>query len=283
MTKTSFLIRSILYHWRTNVAVVLGVVAATAVIGGALVVGDSVRESLRRLTLERLGNVDFAMQSPRFVREDLATELNREQSSEFSSVAPALVMQGSVDYRPEGDSVTRRAGNVQIYAVDERLWNLLDHGDLNPPEEDEIVLSARTAAQLGVATGEQVTMFVELPSSIPRDSLLGARDNFSRDIPLSVKAVLNDDSKPGRFSLNPNQQLPLVAFVSLETLQDELDLNEVSASARHAEAPARVNALFAGTASTADDSIGTIAAQKLTQALSKHLTRRRSAAGEKSS
>ena len=39
-------IRSLSYYWRINVTVALGVAAATAVLTGALVVGDSVRESL---------------------------------------------------------------------------------------------------------------------------------------------------------------------------------------------------------------------------------------------
>ena len=33
--------RSLTHYWRTNLAVLLGVIAATAVIGGALLVGDS--------------------------------------------------------------------------------------------------------------------------------------------------------------------------------------------------------------------------------------------------
>ncbi|MGH7127154.1 MAG: hypothetical protein ACREIV_01205 [Planctomycetaceae bacterium] len=51
MTKFRFLLESLRHHWRTNLAVLLGTAAATAVIGGALVVGDSVRESLRQMTL----------------------------------------------------------------------------------------------------------------------------------------------------------------------------------------------------------------------------------------
>ena len=50
MTRLGFLLRSLVHYWRTNLAVLLGVMAGTAVISGALVVGDSVRESLRRLS-----------------------------------------------------------------------------------------------------------------------------------------------------------------------------------------------------------------------------------------
>jgi hypothetical protein len=48
----SIVIKSIRYHLRTNLAVAAGVAAATAVIVGALLVGESMRGSLRDMTLE---------------------------------------------------------------------------------------------------------------------------------------------------------------------------------------------------------------------------------------
>src|SRR5262249_47741585 len=68
------LLRNLAYHWRGNLAVLLGVVVGTAVLTGALLVGDSQRESLRRLALRRLGWVDQAMVVPCFFREKLADE-----------------------------------------------------------------------------------------------------------------------------------------------------------------------------------------------------------------
>src|SRR5262249_17309181 len=55
MTLFRFLLRNLLFHWRANSAVFLGVVVGTAVLTGALLVGDSLRGSLRDLTLRRLG------------------------------------------------------------------------------------------------------------------------------------------------------------------------------------------------------------------------------------
>ena len=54
------------YYWRTNLAVTLGVAAAVAVLAGALVVGDSVRGSLRDIALGRLGNTDQVLSSMGF-------------------------------------------------------------------------------------------------------------------------------------------------------------------------------------------------------------------------
>ncbi|MCB0294884.1 MAG: hypothetical protein KDG51_06515, partial [Calditrichaeota bacterium] len=67
--------KNLLYYWRINLAVVLGAAIAAAVLTGALLVGDSVRGSLRDMTLERLGDIDYALVSERFFRAALAEDL----------------------------------------------------------------------------------------------------------------------------------------------------------------------------------------------------------------
>lgn len=49
MRTRTLVARNLVYYWRTNLAVMLGVATAVAVLTGALVVGDSVRASLRDL------------------------------------------------------------------------------------------------------------------------------------------------------------------------------------------------------------------------------------------
>ena len=53
----------------------LGVAVATAVLTGALLVGDSVRGSLRDLTLQRLGRIDSVLVAGHMFRAALADEL----------------------------------------------------------------------------------------------------------------------------------------------------------------------------------------------------------------
>ena len=76
-------LKSLTFHRQVNLAIVLGVAAATAVLTGALIVGDSMRGSLRDLTLERLGKIDLMIVSEGFFREDLASDL--EQTDLFRS------------------------------------------------------------------------------------------------------------------------------------------------------------------------------------------------------
>ncbi len=66
---------SLRFYAATNAMVVLGVAVAVAVLAGALLVGSSVRDSLRELALSRLGATDVVVTSPTFFRSALADEV----------------------------------------------------------------------------------------------------------------------------------------------------------------------------------------------------------------
>ena len=91
MSKLRLLIENLLYFRWANLAVLVGMAVATAVLTGALMVGDSVRGSLRDMALERLGRVDHALVATRFVNAELAERLKAETGV---GVAPAIVIKG---------------------------------------------------------------------------------------------------------------------------------------------------------------------------------------------
>src|SRR5262249_24348743 len=132
MTRGRLLLRDLAYHWQGHLAVGLGVVVGTAVLTGALLVGDSLRGSLKDLSLRPLGWVDQALVSGRFVREKLADELNAEKAS------PAILVQGAA--MKEGSA--GHAGHVTILGVDERFWQScpapLAHGHWHPADPENL-------------------------------------------------------------------------------------------------------------------------------------------------
>src|SRR5262245_33023856 len=76
MTSRTLIRRSLRFHWRGHLGVLLGAAIGSAAVIGALVVGDSVRGSLREAALQRLGWVDVAMApADRFFTQDLAERL----------------------------------------------------------------------------------------------------------------------------------------------------------------------------------------------------------------
>ncbi len=273
MTSLKLLLNSLAFYWRTHLAVLLGVAAGAAVIGGALVVGDSVRASLRQMTLKRLGEVDYAISGGRFFTDELATRLQDRLTAEGDAleVAPALAMRGGLTHTVE--ETVNRAGGVNVFGIDERLWSMLDHGDVALPAAGEVVLNRRVADALGANVGDNISLNIEVPSEIPRESLLGERNDLSRELPLRVSAVLDDELGAARFGLNPGQQIPPVAFVALNDLQSTLGLAATRPSRRNPVAkPARVNSLFVSGGRDSNVSDATTQAEHLTSAIHSSLT-----------
>src|SRR5688572_1386225 len=68
--------RSVAFYFKSHLGTILGGAIATAVLTGALLVGDSVRGSLRGMALARLGVIQTALASgDRLFRTELAQEL----------------------------------------------------------------------------------------------------------------------------------------------------------------------------------------------------------------
>jgi len=241
---------SLAYHARMNLAVAVGVLAGTAVLTGALLVGDSVRGSLQELALGGLGRINHVLVVDKFFRAELAESV-RAPTEKPSDVVPAVMLQGTLTQPDSG----RRANRVTLLGCDQfdrlRQASAGDSALAAPLQPDEIVLNQPLATALQVEAGNEVLVRLPTPSDIPRDSPLARKIEPPSSRRLKVKAVIPSEGL-GRFTLHPSQQLPHNAFVSIGTLQDMLDQ------------PGKANALLA----VGDDSAaGVDVAQGLNAAL----------------
>jgi ABC-type lipoprotein release transport system permease subunit len=223
MNSTLLLKRNLVYYWRTNLAVICGVAVAVAVLAGALLVGDSVRASLRELFLQRLGNTEQVISAASFFREQLATEIQQDERfsrSRLRAACPLIALQGTITH----EASKRWSSSVQIYGVDERFWQF--HGKENAavlaPRDRELLVGASLADELGIEPGDSVILRVEKPSAIPVESLHGRKEDLGSTVRLSARARL-DASALGEFSLQPQQTAVKVVFVPLRLLQRELE------------------------------------------------------------
>ncbi|RIK81015.1 MAG: hypothetical protein DCC68_09750 [Planctomycetota bacterium] len=237
MTFAQLILAGLWQHRRLNVAVALGVAAAAAVLCGALVVGDSMRGSLRDIVLERLGRIDRVLVVDRFFRAELADDLAREAmlAEQEASALAVLLLSGSVEHA----ETHRRASGVNVLGCDERFWQLGDRAGetrLRPtrmPGDGEVVINATLAAELGI--GEELDggasaiapprpeVLLRLPrqQNVPADSPLGRKTETVDTVRLKVIEVIPTEGL-GRFSLQASQQDPRTAFVSPGTLQAAL-------------------------------------------------------------
>lgn len=216
MTPVHFILASLRHHRRMHVAVGLGVAVATAVLTGALLVGDSVRGSLRDLTLQRLGRFDEALVTGHFFRDALAAEVKGE---------PAILMPGTLEAGSGRNS--RRATQVSIVGINDGFWKFAGSQESSggPNEKlaaGSIAITEPLARELGVKAGEMLLVRIPAAEAIPADSPLGEKNDTSRGRRLRVAEVLPAEGL-ARFALQPSQQLPRNVFVPLATLQGMLD------------------------------------------------------------
>ena len=252
MTLLTLVRRNILHFWQTNLAVVIGVGVAVAVLAGALLVGSSVRSSLRALALERLGTVDTVVTSARFVGDGLADALIERGGLEamFGGAAPLVAVEGFVTHQASG----RRASAIQVYGVDERFWRF--HGaDAEAFEigRNRTYISEGLARELGAAVDDALLIRVEKPTAVPISSLHGRRDDVGRTLRLAVDRVLAP-SEQGEFSFRPQQGAARSVFVSLSRLQQAL------------EQEGRINTVLLGIPSQEDSELSAEAGERLRSA-----------------
>ena len=222
MTLGRLVKRSLTYHWRVNLTVVAGVAVAVAVLGGALLVGESVRSSLRALALGRLGQTDTVITSPTFFRDALSAELaaGPPTSDLFDAAVPLIALDGFVTDPATG----RRVSGVQVYGVDDRFWRFHKRTTQSAPDRNEMFLGEALVRELKVDIGTALLVRVARPSEVPLGSLHGRRDDVGRTVRLTVGSILSP-SELGEFSLRQLQGPARAVFVSLSRLQELLDIN----------------------------------------------------------
>lgn len=226
MSLYRLILASLVYHGRSNLAVALGVAVGTAVLTGALLVGDSMRGSLRHMTWDRLGRIDEVLVADRFFRAMLADELAAESQfrAYFDRAVPAILLRASLENADTQPAA--RANRVNLVGCDKRFWQLGSGGPMKPVEKHQVVLNEPLARQLGVTVGDRVIVYLPRVTTVPADNPLGRKTETVEGHPLLVGAIVPAQGL-GRFSLHASQQQPRNAYVSLSWLQERLEQFEM--------------------------------------------------------
>ena len=218
--------RSLRHHRRIHFAVALGIAVTTAVLTGALLVGDSMRGSLRDRALSRLGGIEELLVAEKFFRTELAAEVAKGQTA--LSVRPAILLEGSVTLP---DTKARAAGVTFLGLTDDWL------------ADDVVYLNSTLADELKANVGDDVILRLPAAREVPAESPLGRKnDNIANSTRLKVAALPEAATKLADLTLRPNQQTPKNLFVSIKVLQ------------RTVKKPDHANALFGKTTWTIQSS-----------------------------
>ena len=229
----ALVLRTILHYYRLLLPVALGVAVSSAVIVGALLVGDSMRGSLKDIAMDRIGSIDSVVLAPRWFdakRLDQAATVLASTDGQPAEIHGLLLLPSVVaelqdrSGESEGKIITRRSTELTLLGTDEAFWNL---GSIRPsrlPKGNELVLNASLAEKLDAQVGDRVTLKVSRDAVVPADSALGKREN--EVIALSRWEVVDilPDKSLARFSLKSDQRPVQNVFADKAALQSALDI-----------------------------------------------------------
>ncbi len=241
MTVWRLIVHSLTHYRWPHAAVAAGVAVAAAVLCGALIVGDSMRASLADLARRRLGNVEAALTAPRFIRAEMASEIEKAVANRFPDeavrVLPGIVADAALQV--SGRQAVPRSVRVKLWAVDHAEHLFPNHPPFPVPRGESVVLNRAAADRLGVDASGSLILRLPATDQIPTESLLGRKSEPMQSVRVRVSAVIADEAW-GRFSLETTQRVRPTAWVSRSSLCDWLGLED------------RANILLAATA-TADE------------------------------
>jgi len=199
MNARTLIWRSLQYRARAHLGVVLGAMVGSAALIGALIVGDSVRGTLRQRALERLGEAEFVLDTrDRFFEVSLQDRLAKTSTG---ATFQTLLRLPGIASRQDGAA---RANQVQVLGTSDIPTN-------------SIWLNEALQQQLSVKVGDTIILRVHKPSALSRDAVITPRDDTSVALRLTVGGFLTAKEK-GNLNPSASQLTPLNAFVQLDQL-----------------------------------------------------------------
>ncbi|NOU58549.1 ABC transporter permease [Marinifilum caeruleilacunae] len=220
MNKTKYILKSLWHFRKQHLAVLLGTIVSTAVLTGALIVGDSVRNSLHELVGLRLGKIEYAMDTgDRFVRSQLAREIGKDANA----IAEPILRVEGIAIRPESNT---RVNQIQVYGVDSTFCDIAD-SDIYRLKQNEVCISENLANRMDLLEGDSFLLRLRKASIIPANAPFVSDEDQSIALRLQVKSIAQD-KQLGRFSLKSNQVAPYNLFVSRDFLSEELEIKDVA-------------------------------------------------------
>ena len=218
MSIKTIIFQSIKHYKKAHLLLALGIALSTAVITGALIVGDSVSHSLVKATQYRLAKVQYALTAgDRFFPKDLAHELSRVCDKDFSSLL-------SLNAKVSSDGGKRTVSNAQIWGVDSGFDSAMGTNMIyDSIPYGSVLISENLAMELGVEIGEEILLKIRKASVIPLNAPFVSADDQIVNNRVLVHGIVAQE-QGARWSLQNTQTAPYNVFVNIDWLNSIMDL-----------------------------------------------------------
>jgi ABC-type antimicrobial peptide transport system permease subunit len=211
MTFWTLIRRSLRFHARAHLGIVLGAAIGSAALIGALVVGDSVRGSLRQRALDRIGKTQYLLETR---DRPFTDDTNRWIGVFRNGYALGLRLPAIASVR-QGAA---RANQVNLYGVQPGFWEFSAAATNIWIATNSVLLNQPLAAQLGVNAGDTVLLRFLKPAPFSSEEPLSPQSRNAVVLQLKVQGILTA-AQLGGFSPVAGVTPPRNAFMRLNELQ----------------------------------------------------------------
>ena len=205
--------RSLLYYRKDAAYQIIIVALLSAIITGSLFTGYSVRSSLKRTAMEKLGKTDIVISSGvRYFDASLAEKITGITGRE---AVPVLETDGYCQNFTAGTT----ALNIKILGItrDFFSFNSVDSVFLEP---GTIAVNSRLAQHLGIKTGDEIILRFREVDPLPANAPFAPSKNDQGSKVLKVSRILAPHQS-GNFSLGITQIIPMNVYINIQDMNAE--------------------------------------------------------------
>jgi putative ABC transport system permease protein len=234
LTTWTYVRQSLLHYRKLNLSVVLGIALGTAILVGALVVGDSVRYTLLQLVQQRLGKTSRVITAgERLFSRQLAAGI----AGKTGAKTTALLRSNGFGVIGGGES---RVNQLAVWGVDSLFGQFgADPGQYNF-QENEVAINEEVARLTGLKPGDEFLLRVNKLNTFPANTPFVSVKENSVAVYVKIKHIVKANEL-GNFQLQNSQSAPRNLFGNIEWLNRLMQLQ------------AKANVILVGESYTGND------------------------------
>ncbi|HNX57008.1 MAG TPA: ABC transporter permease, partial [Prolixibacteraceae bacterium] len=219
MSLTKYILRTIRHYLKLNFTIVLGIALSTAILVGALIIGDSVRYSLQQITVQRLGKTSQVITAgERLFGQQLAEKM---AAKTHAQVAPVL--------RANGFGVINggelRINQLAVWGIDKAFGEFSVQPELFDLKGNEVAINENLASLAHLKVGDQLLLRLNKLNTFPANTPFVSEKEATVSFQVTIAKILKTDEL-GNFNLKNIQSAPRNVFLNLDELNKQMGLQE---------------------------------------------------------
>jgi ABC-type antimicrobial peptide transport system permease subunit len=219
MSLYKLILKSAWHYRKLNLTIILGIALSTAILVGALIIGDSVKYSLQQITVQRLRKTSQVITAgERLFRTQLATELAEKTGTETAALLRANGF-GVID----GGEL--RINQLAVWGVDATIGNFASYPELFQLQNNEVAINENLASLSGLKVGDEFLLRVDKLNTFPANTPFVSEKEATISFRVKIARILKPDEL-GNFNLQNIQSAPRNVFLNLEWLNRQMGLQQ---------------------------------------------------------